>query len=293
MAKKPRTLDNLFDSLLERAKELNCIYEVEEIIQIPNLEARDILNKIGEVIPHAMQYSDICRVKISYHDEIIIGNDFEDTKWYISQDLKIDESPIGWIKIFYLEKKPKIDEGPFLKDERRVLDTIAKRVSDHLMYQNLRKVFGDGEIQTKTRQRKNESEWFIVLDLLKKTDPDVSVRISRKMLNHLVWKGIKEAEDLLQQFLPVLRYGEQDIVAETNRPLQTRALDDSDHLSQKVFDIAKRHMSDDDILNNIRKWIQQDKTSFLVRATSNVNSSLTDINRAIRRFFQIAPGEGL
>jgi hypothetical protein len=52
-------------------------------------------------------------------------------------------------------------------------------------------------------------------------------------------------------------------------------------------------MSDDDILNNIRKWIQQDKTSFLVRATSNVNSSLTDINRAIRRFFQIAPGEGL
>jgi hypothetical protein len=112
MAKKPRTLDNLFDSLLERAKELNCIYEVEEIIQIPNLEARDILNKIGEVIPHAMQYSDICRVKISYHDEIIIGNDFEDTKWYISQDLKIDESPIGWIKIFYLEKKPKIDEGP-------------------------------------------------------------------------------------------------------------------------------------------------------------------------------------
>jgi hypothetical protein len=31
----------------------------------------------------------------------------------------------------------------------------------------------------------------------------------------------------------------------------------------------------------------------LVRATSNVNSSLTDINRAIRRFFQIAPGEGL
>ncbi len=113
------------------------------------------------------------------------------------------------------------------------------------------------------------------------------------MLNNLVWKGIAEAEELLQQFLPVLRYGEQDIVAESNRPLQTRAIIDSDQLSQKVFNIAIRHMSDDDILNNIRKWIQQDKTSFLVRATSNINSSLTDISQAIRRFFQMAPVEGL
>jgi hypothetical protein len=161
------------------------------------------------------------------------------------------------------------------------------------MYQNLRSVFGEQGSQSKSRSKRKESEWNIVLDLLKKTDPDVFVRISRKMLNHLVWKGIEEAEDLLQQFLPVLRYGEQDIVAESNRPLQTRALDDSDQLSQQVFDIATRHMRDEDILNNIRKWIQQDKTSFLVRATSNVNSSLTDINHAVRRFFQIAPGEGL
>jgi len=293
MTKREKPLDKLFGSLLERAKELNCIYEVEEILQIPNLSAKDILIKIADIIPHGMQFSDICRVKISYQDEIIIGNDFDDTKWFIGQDLKIDNTPIGWIKIFYLEKKPKRDEGPFLEEERRVLDTIAKRISDHLMYQNLRSVFGDTNKTTTLKTGKEENEWHIVLDLLKKTDPDVFVRISRRMLNHLVWKGIKEAEDLLQQFLPVLRYGEQDIVAESNRPLQIRALDDSDQLSQKVFDIAKRHMSDEDILNNIRKWIQQDKTSFLVQATSNVNSSLTDISAAVRRFFQVAPGEGL
>jgi hypothetical protein len=293
MAKKPRAIDDLFGSLLERTKELNCIYEVEEIIQIPNLSAKDILIKIGEVIPPAMQYTDICRVKISYQDEIITGNDFEDTKWLISQDLKIDDNPVGWIRIFYLEKKPKADEGPFLADERRVLDTIAKRVSDHLMYQNLRAVFGDIEKQVNSKTGEKESEWNIVLDLLKKTNPDVFVRISRKMLNHLIWKGVEEAEDLLQQFLPVLRYGEQDIIADSNRPIQIRALGDSHQLSQKVFDIATHHMSDDEILNHIRKWIQQDKTSFLVRATSNINSSLTDISQAIRRFFQIAPGEGL
>ncbi|MCK4559523.1 MAG: PEP/pyruvate-binding domain-containing protein [Calditrichia bacterium] len=293
MVKKSKSMDKLFGSLLERAKELNCIYEVEEIIQLPDLNLKEILIKIGEVIPSAMQFPDICRVKISYQDEVILGNDFEDTNWYIGQDIKIENNPVGWIKIFYLEKQPKVNEGFFLKDEIRVLDTIAKRVGDYIMYQNLRSMFGDIDTEQNSKARKKESEWYIVLDLLKKTDPDVFVRISRKMLNNLVWKGIAEAEELLQQFLPLLRYGEQDIVAESNRPLQTRALDDSDQLSQKVFDIATRHMSDDDILNNIRKWIQQDKTSFLVRATSNINSSLTDISQAIRRYFQMAPGEGM
>ncbi len=293
MAKKSKSIDNLFGSLLERAKELNCIYEVEEIIQLPDLEIKEILIKIGEVIPSAMQFPDICRVKISYQDEVILGKDFKDTNWYIGQDIKIEDNHVGWIKVFYLEKQPKANEGFFLKDEIRVLDTIAKRVGDYIMYQNLRSVFGDIDTEQNSKARKNEREWSIVLDLLKKTDPDVFVRISRKMINNLVWKGIAEAEELLQQFLPVLRYGEQDIVAESNRPLQTRALDDSDQLSQKVFDIATRHMSDDDILNNIRKWIQQDKTSFLVRATSNINSSLTDLSQAIRRFFQMAPVEGL
>jgi hypothetical protein len=293
MAKKSKSIDNLFGSLLERAKELNCIYEVEEIIQLPDLEIKEILIKIGEVIPAAMQFPDICRVKISYQDEVILGKDFKDTNWYIGQDIKIEDNPVGWIKVFYLEKQPKANEGFFLKDEIRVLDTIAKRVGDYIMYQNLRSVFGDIDTEQNSKARKKEREWSIVLDLLKKTDPDVFVRISRKMINNLVWKGIAEAEELLQQFLPVLRYGEQDIVAESNRPLQTRALDDSDQLSQKVFDIATRHMSDDDILNNIRKWIQQDKTSFLVRATSNINSSLTDLSQAIRRFFQMAPVEGL
>ena len=292
MTVKAKPIDDLFGNLLERAKELNCIFEVEEIIQLPGLEAKEMLIKIGEVIPLAMQYPDICRVKIFYRDEVILGNDFKETAWYIGQDINIEKNSVGWIKIFYLEQKPKSDEGPFLKEERRVLDNIAKRVADHLMYQNLRSVFGSPRSQKKLKQRKSKSEWLIVLDLLKKTDPDVFVRISRKMLNHLVWKGIGEAEELLQQFLPVLRYGGQDLTAESNRPLQIRALDESNQLSQKVFDIAKRHLRDNDILNNIRKWIQQDKTSFLVRATSNTNSSITEISQAIRRFFQITPGEG-
>ncbi len=153
MAKKSKSIDNLFGSLLERAKELNCIYEVEEIIQLPDLDIKEILIKIGEVIPSAMQFPDICRVKISYQDEVIFGKDFKDTNWYIGQDIKIEDNPVGWIKVFYLEKQPKANEEFFLKDEIRVLDTIAKRVGDYIMYQNLRSVFGDIDTEQNSKAR--------------------------------------------------------------------------------------------------------------------------------------------
>ncbi len=293
MAKKLKSLDKIFGNLLERAKELNCIYEVEELLQNPDLSLNDVFINVAEKIPTAMQFPEICRVKIFYKNELLAGNNFEDSAWYIEQDIKIEDKAVGWIKILYFEERPPSYEGPFLKEERRVLDNIASRLGNHIMFQQLRAVFSDLDTEKKTFKKEKGSEWQIVLDLLRKTDPDLYIRISRKMLNHLVWKGIAEAEALLQKFLPVLRYGENDIIAESNRPLQVRAFEDSNKLNQRVFDIATKIMSGEEILNDIRKWIQQDKTSFLVRATSDVNSSLTDINRAVRRYYQMAPDEGL
>lgn len=111
------------------------------------------------------------------------------------------------------------------------------------------------------------------------------------MLNHLIWKGVEEAEELLQKFVPLLRYGQGDLV-DSNSPLQKRALENTNILSQRVFEVASHRLSNHQILSYIQKWIQQDKTSFLVRATSNIDSSLTDILEALRRYYQMGP-EGM
>ncbi len=52
--------------------------------------------------------------------------------------------------------------------------------------------------------------------------------------------------------------------------------------NEEVFEIARQHMDDEEILNSIQDWVKQDKTSFLVRIASSINSSLTDIADAIR-----------
>ena len=39
---------------------------------------------------------------------------------------------VGAIEVFYEQQFPKADEGPFLKEERRLLDTIAERLGQYL-----------------------------------------------------------------------------------------------------------------------------------------------------------------
>lgn len=292
MTRRPKSIDKLIESLEERAKELNCLYAVEEILQDVSADLDVILKNIVDIIPSAMQFPEVCKVKIIYQDSVYMSTDFKATPWSISEEITAQDRVVGWIKAHYTEEKPAADDGPFLKEEKRVLNTIARRIGQFAMYQKMRQIYHQMDLTRKVITEHKADEWRAVLDLLRRSDPDVYTRISRKMLNHLIWRGVGEAEQLLQEFVPLLRYGQQDYASESNIPLQKQAAEDSVLLSQKVFDIAAQHLSDDDILTMIQDWVKQDKTSFLVRAASSINSSLPEVMDAIRRYYKITP-EGL
>ncbi len=292
MTKRPKSIDKLIENLEERAKELNCLYAVEEMLLDITADLYDILKKIVNIIPSAMQYPDVCKAKIIYQDAIFTSTNFKPSHWSISEEITAQDRVVGWIKVYYSEEKPPADDGPFLKEEKRVVNTIARRIGQFAMYQKMRQIYHQMDLTKQVITEHKADEWRAVLDLLRRSDPDVYTRISRKMLNHLIWRGVTEAEQLLQEFVPLLRYGQQDYASESNIPLQKRVAEDSALLSQKVFNIASQHLSDDDILSMIQDWVKQDKTSFLVRAASSINSSLPEVIDAIRRYYKITP-EGL
>ena len=289
MAKHSTTIDKLFDSLEERAKELNCLYAVEKILQNTGDSLENILLKIVEVIPSGMQFPEICKVKIVYQEIEYPINKFRETRWFISEDITVQDRVIGWIRVYYSKEKPVADDGPFLDEEKRVIKSIAQRVGHFVMYQKMRLVFDKMESTRQVISKSRTGDWQAALDLLGRSDPDILNRVSRKMLNYLVWKGYPESEQLLIKFIPLLRYGQHDILGESNSPLQQRAADDTEKLNQEVFEIAAQHMEDSEIMLNIQDWVKQDKTSFLIRTVSSINSSLTDIADAIRRYYKIAP----
>ena len=182
--------------------------------------------------------------------------------------------------------------GPFLTEEKRLLNTIAERIGHYIMYQKLKMVFNQWESTKLEFTEKQAGEWGVILDLLRRTDPDLYIRISRKMLNLLVWKGIEESQQLLQQFDPVSGSEDNEHISDSNIPLERHKFTDSHILSKKVFMVAAQYFSNEEILSRIQTWMQQDKTGFLIREIANNNSSLTDISAAIRKYYQMHP-EGM
>jgi len=289
MTEPTKSLDKLIDSLEERVKELNCLYEVEELLRESDLDLEEILSKIAKLIPPAFQYPEVCHTKIEYRDQEYDSDNCKDSPWSIYSDITVQDQAVGSIRTCYDEEKPELDVGPFLLAEKQLLDSIATRISHFLMYQKLKTVFNRWEDTKETMGSRKSGEWKVVLELIKRTDSDLFFRISRKMLNFLVWQGIEEAADLLQKFNPTFRVTEEEFKGESNVPSHKGTLGDMNTLSNQIFAVAKKHLTNPQILSRIQRWMQEDKTSFLVRAIANSNSSLTDISEAIRRYYQLNP----
>lgn len=292
MTSPPKSLDKLIYNLEERVKELNCIYELEEILQRSNLSIDEIFNELILIIPSGWQCSDKCVVRILYRDSDYQPENFKETPWVLSSEIKVEERTVGKIEVYYTEEQPDADIGPFLNEEQQMLNSIALRLGHYIMHQRLKLVFDKWEMTKQDISKKKSGEWEVVLELLQRTDLDFFQRISRKMLNHLIWNEIKEAQELLQQFDPLAGYKGKDVLGESNVPLDKRALGSSTSFSTKVFEIASKHLDNQEILSHIQKWMQQDKTSFLVRTVSSNDTSLNDISDAIRRYYQLTP-EGM
>src|SRR5574341_1868215 len=285
MTEQSKPIDRLLHDLRERAKELNCLYEVQELLSKPDITIDEICRGIIKVLPPGWQYPDVCQAEITYSGKTFQTPDFNEALWVQSAEIVVQDEVVGQISVYYTEERPPSDEGPFLKEERKLINTIAEQFGFYILHQKLRQVFQ--EQQWSEEQRK--SEWMVILDLLKRTDPALLMRISRKMIHYLGWNGVKEAEQLLDHFI-LVHPGESDF--DENRPYQEQATNNLLEICDEVFEIASKNLSRDVILDTIQKWTKEDRVGFLLNALGDPNSSLADISLAIERYRLLA-GQGI
>ncbi len=283
MSKDP--MDILLLSLQERAKELNCIYRVEEILSDFNRPVDEIYPEIIEAIPPGWQYPDICRAKIEIEDSVYRHDDLIETKWCQQTDIIANKITIGKVSVYYLEDVPVADDGPFLKEEARLIRTIAERLGQFVAHQKMRGIIQDWE--TKRTNGDDEShEWQIVIRMLKQTDAKLYAAITRKMLNYLCWQGVPGAEELLLSYSSHDAHPASDQPDTWNQPLKNNHAKAPRGLGSVIFQKAAEALDHAEILALVKKWIQEDKLSFLVQVV-NRNLNLADVTDAIRRYYHL------
>jgi PAS domain S-box-containing protein len=119
----------ILHNLGERVKELNCLYGLAKLIETPNVSLETILQETPNLLSTAYQYPECTCSRIVFEDKQFKTKNFKETSWKQSADIFLKERKIGIIDVFYLQEKPILDEGPFLKEERRLLDAIAGHLS--------------------------------------------------------------------------------------------------------------------------------------------------------------------
>jgi PAS domain-containing protein len=112
----------------ERVKELKCLYDLTELIEKPGISLEGILQGTADILYQGWQYPDIARARIVWEGRQYTSRNFKEGKWRQAADIEAHGSKIGVVEIFYLEEMPEFDEGPFLKEERNLINAITKRL---------------------------------------------------------------------------------------------------------------------------------------------------------------------
>ncbi len=159
-----RFLQQQTHDLGERVKELNCLYAISNLVERHGISLENILRETANIIPSAWQYPEITGARISLGAQIFSTENFQETPWMQSAHILVKRKKMGYLEVCYLKKKPKSYEGPFLKEERNLINVIAKRIGEIIE----RKVAQDALKESTVRNK-----------ALLSAIPDMIFRISR------------------------------------------------------------------------------------------------------------------
>ena len=120
--------EGLLRDMQERVKELRCIYGVAKSTQTRNT-LEEMFQDTVALIPPAWQYPEITRARICFDGKEYVSEVFQETPWKQVSNIVVAGKKQGIVEVYYVEEQPELDEGPFLKEERHLLEGIAHSLS--------------------------------------------------------------------------------------------------------------------------------------------------------------------
>jgi len=114
--------------LQERMKELVGLYGISSIAERPGITLDEIYQEIVKLFPQSWQYPEVVCAQLTIDGKEFKTANYRETEWKQFADIKVHGIKAGMVVVSYLEERPASDEGPFLKEERSLIDTVAERL---------------------------------------------------------------------------------------------------------------------------------------------------------------------
>jgi len=120
---------SLHIALRERVKELSCLYSIARLFAREDWSTEDVVQSAVAMLGPGWLYPDATAARI-----VLDGRTFEhEAANAMIQSLRapivVSGRQRGYVEVGYTSEKPPIDEGPFMIEERQLIDTVAQELA--------------------------------------------------------------------------------------------------------------------------------------------------------------------
>ncbi len=118
----------LTTNVVQKVKQLDCVFEMQQMLGQPNQSIDNILRKSLKIIPKGLRHDYEMRVEIVYNGKEYRSPGFHKSKWHYSIPLKAERQVSGYMTVSYIGSHPPLHCQPFRIGEKVLLKSIAEKI---------------------------------------------------------------------------------------------------------------------------------------------------------------------
>lgn len=171
--------------LVERIKEMKCLSRIAIVIDEPDITLDELYQRVVDLLPHGWQYPEITCARITIGNKTFTTRNYRATAWKLSSVIRMHGAKLGTLEVNYLEERPEIEVGPFLKGERLLINIIASQLG---------RITGSKQVEGALQQTEEFSSNILnnASNPILMVNPDTSIRYVNPALEKLT--GCKLSE---------------------------------------------------------------------------------------------------
>jgi PAS domain S-box-containing protein len=116
-------------ALVKRVRELDCLYNLLTVFEAPDLSLEEVFQGILDTLITGWQYPKQACARLILEGRTWQCPDFRETPWMQSEPIWLHGQIAGSLEVGYRQEMPPADEGPFLAEEKVLLEVVAGRLS--------------------------------------------------------------------------------------------------------------------------------------------------------------------
>ena len=114
----------------ERRKELEAFFGLAALGAKTGITLDEIYQDFVNLLPASWQYPKVTCARIIMGDSDFRTHNFKPSAWMQSVPVRVKGAVVGRLEVGYLEERPEEVEGPFVKEEKDLIEALASQIGN-------------------------------------------------------------------------------------------------------------------------------------------------------------------